>query len=114
MDLVLEKVEELKEIYGQKIFEIGQFSRQENLLAHYDNTAPEIWEQTQGKVDLFIMCQGTGGTVTGTAKYLKTKNPDIKIYISEPAESPILSRGRIGQHKVQGIADGLIPEILDL
>lgn len=114
VDLVLEKVEELKEIYGQKIFEIGQFSRQENLLAHYDNTAPEIWEQTQGKVDLFIMCQGTGGTVTGTAKYLKTKNPDIKIYISEPAESPILSRGRIGQHKVQGIADGLIPEILDL
>lgn len=114
VDLVLVEVEKIKKNYGDQVFEIGQFYREDNLNAHIENTAPEIWEQTNGQVDVFIMCQGTGGTVTGTAKYLKEKNPDIKFYISEPADSPILAQGRIGQHKVQGIADGLIPEILDL
>lgn len=114
VDLVLEEVEKIKQRYGDRVFEIGQFCRDENVLSHYDNTGPEIWEQTQGKVDVFIMCQGTGGTITGTAKYLKQMNPNLKVYISEPLESPILSRGTIGQHQVQGIADGLIPEILDL
>ncbi|MGI5911387.1 MAG: PLP-dependent cysteine synthase family protein [Syntrophomonadaceae bacterium] len=114
VDLVLVEVEKIKQKYGDKVFEIGQFYRQDNLNAHIENTAPEIWEQTAGKVDAFVMCQGTGGTVTGNAKFLKEKNPAIKIFISEPAESPILAYGRIGQHKVQGIADGLIPEILDL
>jgi len=114
VDLVLVEVEKIKEQYGDQVFEIGQFCREDNLRAHMENTGPEIWEQTRGKIDAFIMCQGTGGTVTGNAKFLKEKNPDIKIFISEPAESPILAYGRIGQHKVQGIADGLIPEILDL
>jgi len=114
VDLVLEEVARIKERYGEQIFEIGQFYRAENLAAHYDGTGPEIWEQTEGKVDVFIMCQGTGGTVTGTAKFLKEQNPDIKVYISEPKESPILACGKIGKHQVQGIADGLIPEILDL
>jgi cysteine synthase A len=114
VDLVLEEVQKIKERYGEKIFEIGQFVRDDNVLSHYDNTDPEIWEQTEGKVDVFIMCQGTGGTITGTAKYLKQMNPDIKVYISEPLESPILARGTIGQHQVQGIADGLIPVILEL
>lgn len=114
VDLVLEEVARIKDQYGELIFEIGQFIREENLLAHFDHTGPEIWEQTQGELDVFIMNQGTGGTVTGTAKYLKKMNPNIKIYISEPAESPILAYGKIGKHKVQGIADGLIPEILDL
>lgn len=114
VDLVLKEVASIKAKYGDQIFEIGQFARQENLLAHYDHTGPEIWEQTQGELDVFIMNQGTGGTVTGTAKYLKQMNPNIKIYVSEPAESPILAYGKIGRHKVQGIADGLIPEILDL
>ncbi len=114
VDLVLEEVEKLKAEYGEKIFEIGQFYRQENLDAHIENTAPEIWEQTAGEIDAFIMCQGTGGTVTGNAKYLKEKNPAIKVFISEPSESPILAYGKIGQHKIQGIADGLIPAILDL
>ncbi|WP_054691973.1 PLP-dependent cysteine synthase family protein [Syntrophomonas palmitatica] len=114
VDLVLEEVEKIKSQYGEQVFEIGQFYREDNLKAHIDNTAPEIWEQTGGQVDAFVMCQGTGGTVTGTAKLLKEKNPDIKVYISEPAESPILAYGRIGHHKVQGIADGLIPEVLDL
>ena len=114
VDLVLKEVTHIKEKYGAQVFEIGQFVRQENLNAHYCNTGPEIWEQSGGKLDVFIMCQGTGGTITGTAKYLKEMNPTIKIYISEPAESPILACGKIGKHKVQGIADGLIPEILDL
>ena len=114
VDLVLEELDRIKARYGDKIFEIGQFVREDNLNAHIENTGPEIWEQTRGEVDIFIMCQGTGGTVTGTAKFLKEQNPNIKVFISEPADSPILSKGRIGQHKVQGIADGLIPEILDL
>ncbi|KUG04260.1 cysteine synthase [hydrocarbon metagenome] len=114
VDLVLEEVERIKQRHGDKIFEIGQFCRPDNVLSHYDNTGPEIWEQTEGKVDVFIMCQGTGGTITGTAKYLKEKNPDIKVYISEPLESPMLSQGTIGHHQVQGIADGLLPIILNL
>ncbi|MEN6391925.1 MAG: PLP-dependent cysteine synthase family protein [Syntrophomonas sp.] len=114
VDLVLEEVNRIKEEHQDKVFEIGQFYRFENLAAHLDNTGPEIWEQTAGKVDAFIMCQGTGGTVTGTARFLKEQNPAVKVYISEPADSPILSKGKIGQHKVQGVADGLIPEILDL
>lgn len=114
VDLVLEEVARQKKKYGDQIFEVGQFMRPENVDAHYFTTGPEIWEQTGGEVDFFIMCQGTGGTVTGTARYLKEKNPNIKILISEPLESPILAQGKIGPHKVQGIADGLIPEILDL
>ncbi len=114
VDLVLEEVEKIKGSYGKQVFEIGQFFRSDNVLSHFDNTGPEIWEQTDGKVDVFIMCQGTGGTITGTAKYLKEKNPDIKVYISEPLESPMLSKGTIGQHKVQGIADGILPIILNL
>ncbi len=114
VDLVLDEVERLKQQYGDQVFQIGQFSRPDNVLAHYDRTAPEIWEQTDGRVDVYIMCQGTGGTVTGNAKFLKEKNPDIKIFISEPSDSPILAHGRIGPHRVQGIADGLIPDILDL
>lgn len=114
VDLVLEEVARIKEQYSGMVFEIGQFYREDNIRAHMNNTGPEIWEQTGGELDAFIMCQGTGGTVTGTAKYLKSKNPAIKVFISEPADSPILSKGIIGQHKVQGIADGLIPEILDL
>ena len=114
VDLVLEEVARIKKQYAGQVFEIGQFYREDNIQAHFNNTGPEIWEQTGGKLDAFIMCQGTGGTVTGTAKYLKSRNPDIKVFISAPADSPILSKGIIGHHKVQGIADGLIPEILDL
>jgi cysteine synthase A len=96
VDLVLEEVERLKAEYGDKIFEIGQFERQENLQAHIENTAPEIWEQTGGHLDAFIMCQGTGGTVTGTAKYLKEKNPAIKYIISEPQNPQFWLMGKSG------------------
>ncbi|MGE5422500.1 MAG: cysteine synthase A [Ignavibacteriales bacterium] len=112
VDLVLEEVARQRDKYGDKVFEVGQFIRPENVNAHYYNTGPEIWEQTDGQVDILVMCQGTGGTVTGTARFLKEKNPNLKVFISEPLESPILAEGKIGQHKVQGIADGLIPEIL--
>lgn len=114
VDLVLEEIGRLKEKYGDKVFEVGQFVRPENVDSHYCNTGPEIWEQSGGQVDIVVMCQGTGGTVTGTARFLKEKNPAIKVFISEPQESPILAEGRISQHKVQGIADGLIPGILEL
>ncbi|ADI02441.1 PLP-dependent cysteine synthase family protein [Syntrophothermus lipocalidus] len=113
VDLVLEEVERQKQKYPGRVFEVGQFVRSQNVESHYETTGPEIWEQTGGTVDVFIMCQGTGGTVTGTAKFLKEKNPNVKVFISEPIESPILAEGRIGQHKIQGIADGLIPPILD-
>lgn len=114
VDLVLQKVQELKEEYGGRVFEVGQFFRRTNVESHELTTALEVWEQCDGEVDAFVMCQGTGGTVTGTARALKKLNPAIKVYISEPSESPILSYGSIGQHKVQGVADGLIPEILEL
>ncbi len=114
VDLVLEEVEKIKNTYRGQIFEVGQFYRPENVDAHYQHTGPEIWEQCNGEIDVLIMCQGTGGTVTGTAKYLKEKNPDLKVYISEPSESPIISRHKIAPHKIQGIADGLIPVILEL
>lgn len=114
VDLVLEEVNRLKEHYGEQVFELGQFVRRENVMAHYENTAPEIWEQTEGQLEAFVMNQGTGGTVTGTAIFLKERNPDIKVFISEPVESPILACKKIGRHLVQGVADGLIPKILDL
>jgi cysteine synthase A len=114
VDLVLEEVERIKKKYEGRVFEIGQFVRAENVQSHYYSTGPEIWDQTGGNIDAFIMCQGTGGTVTGVGRYLKEKNPAIKVYISEPSESPILAKGKIGCHKIQGIADGLIPPILEL
>lgn len=114
VDLVLTRVNEIKQEYGERAFEVGQFFRSTNVESHELTTAIEIWEQCGGIVDAFVMCQGTGGTVTGTARALKSLHPEVKIYISEPSESPILSFGKIGQHKVQGVADGLIPEILEL
>ncbi|MGE5371463.1 MAG: cysteine synthase A [Solirubrobacterales bacterium] len=114
VDLVLEEVQRIKAKLGDQVFQIGQFTRPENVDAHYHLTGPEIWEQTRGHVDAFVMCQGTGGTITGTGKYLKEKKTDVKVFVSEPLEAPILAECQIGPHKVQGIADGLVPEILGL
>jgi cysteine synthase A len=114
VDLTLKKVNELLEAGKGKMWEVRQFSNEDNAEAHYLTTGPEIWEQTDGRVDAFVATQGTGGTISGVGRFLKERKPGVKLYAVEPKECPVLSEGKWGAHKIEGIGDGFIPDLLDV
>lgn len=108
----IEKAEQLaSQISGS--FIPNQFENKANALAHYETTGPEVWQQTDGKVDIFVAGVGTGGTLTGTGRFLKEKNPHIRIVAVEPAKSPVLSEGKASSHGIQGIGAGFVPGVLE-
>jgi cysteine synthase A len=114
VDLVVEKVKEIIAACPGEYWWLSQFDNPDNPRAHYETTGPEIWDQTAGSIDAFVAAEGTGGTVTGTSRFLKARKPTVQAYTVEPEECAILSGGERGTHQIEGIGDGFIPEVLDL
>lgn len=114
VDLCIKKIEELKRASPGRYWEPGQFVNPDNVNAHFTTTGPEIWEQTNGRVDCFLASQGTGGTLTGIGKFLRQKNSKVLLYAVEPSEAPILSKRSWGTHEIEGIGDGFVPRNLEL
>ena len=114
VDLDIKRIMEIIDANPGKYWWVDQYTNPNNPNAHYKTTGPEIWEQTDGKIDCFLASTGTGGTLTGMGKFLKKKNPNIRFYAVEPAEAPMLSKRNWGSHKIEGIGDGFVPRNLDL
>ena len=114
VDLALAKLEEIRRTDPRKYYIPAQFENPDNVEAHYKTTGPEIWEQTGGKLDAFIMTQGTGGTLTGVGRYVRRFKKSVRLYAVEPAECPLLSKRTWGPHGIEGIGDGFVPRNLDL
>ncbi|MBN1755378.1 cysteine synthase family protein [bacterium] len=114
VDLCLELTRRMKEKNPGKYWEVGQYDNNNNIMAHFETTGPEIWDQTGGNIDAFIATQGTGGTLTGVGRFFRKKNPGLMLYAIEPAEAPMLARREWGSHRIEGIGDGFVPFNLDL
>jgi cysteine synthase A len=114
IDLDIKRIKEIIDVNPGKYWWPDQYSNPNNPKAHYKTTGPEIWEQTNGKIDCFLAAVGTGGTLTGVGRYLREKNPNIRFYAAEPAEAPMLSKRTWGSHRIEGIGDGFIPKNLNL
>ena len=114
VDLALEKLEELRSADPDKYWVPAQFENSDNISAHEATTGPEIWEQMEGVIDIFVASQGTGGTLTGVGKYLKSVGSNAQLYAVEPSECPLLSKREWGEHKIEGIGDGFVPKNLHL
>ncbi|MBI1747824.1 MAG: cysteine synthase A [Acidobacteria bacterium] len=114
VDLALQKLDEIRRQDPQKYWVPSQFDNPDNIEAHVLTTGPELWEQTEGRLDAYIATQGTGGAITGIGRYLRSRNPQVKLFAVEPSECPLLSRRQWGPHHIEGIGDGFVPRDLDL